>query len=58
MAHHDPSFTTVLSLIAKGEVDIVTDTVPRLTGHNAMSLPEYLGAPPDSCPSPRFLTMT
>jgi hypothetical protein len=33
---------------AKGEVDIVTDTVPRLTGHNAMSLPEYLEAHPVS----------
>jgi NAD(P)H dehydrogenase (quinone) len=34
--------------IATGEMDVVSDTVPRLTGHAAMSLPEYLAAHPES----------
>ncbi|MDQ3916530.1 MAG: SDR family oxidoreductase [Actinomycetota bacterium] len=34
--------------IATGELDVVSDTVPRLTGHRAQSLPEYLDAHPES----------
>ena len=34
--------------IAKGEMDVVSDTVPRLTGHEAQSLPEYLEAHPET----------
>ena len=34
--------------IAKGEMDVVSDTVPLLTGHEAMSLPGYLKAYPES----------
>ncbi len=34
--------------IAKGEMDIVRDTVPRLTGHEALSLPEFLDRYPES----------
>lgn len=30
--------------IAAGELDVASDTVPRLTGHPAQSLPEYLAA--------------
>lgn len=33
--------------IAQGELDVVSDTVPRLTGHPAQSLPEYLAAHPE-----------
>ncbi|MEX2551676.1 MAG: SDR family oxidoreductase [Actinomycetota bacterium] len=33
--------------IAQGELDVVSDTVPRLTGHPAQSLPEFLGAHPE-----------
>jgi uncharacterized protein YbjT (DUF2867 family) len=39
--------TSYLS-IAAGEMDVVSDTVPRLTGHPAMSLPDYLSAHPES----------
>ncbi|MDQ3956665.1 MAG: SDR family oxidoreductase [Actinomycetota bacterium] len=35
--------------IARGELDVVSDTVARLTGHPPMSLPEFLEAHPDSC---------
>jgi NAD(P)H dehydrogenase (quinone) len=34
--------------IATGEMDVVSDTVPRLTGHPAMSLPDYLTSHPES----------
>lgn len=34
--------------IGTGELDVVSDTVPRLTGHPAQSLPEYLAAHPES----------
>lgn len=34
--------------IAKGEMDVVTETVPRLTGHQAMTLPEFLDRYPES----------
>ena len=34
--------------IASGEMDVVTDTVPVLTGHAAMSLPEFLDRYPES----------
>ncbi len=34
--------------IAKGEMDIVTETVPRLTGHRGMTLPEFLDRYPES----------
>lgn len=34
--------------IARGEADIVTGVVPRLTGHPAMSLPDYLAMHPES----------
>jgi NAD(P)H dehydrogenase (quinone) len=39
--------TTYLQ-IANGELDVVSDTAPRLTGHPAMSLSEYLAAHPES----------
>ncbi len=34
--------------ISKGEMDVVTETVPRLTGHRAMTLPEFLDRYPES----------
>jgi uncharacterized protein YbjT (DUF2867 family) len=34
--------------VAEGELDVVTETVPRLTGHPAQTLPEFLAAHPDS----------
>jgi NAD(P)H dehydrogenase (quinone) len=34
--------------VAEGEMDVVSDTVPRVTGHPAMSLPEYLAKHPES----------
>ncbi|HKH19154.1 MAG TPA: SDR family oxidoreductase [Solirubrobacteraceae bacterium] len=43
----DAWVTTYLQ-IANGELDVVSDTVPRLTGHPAMSLREYLAAHPES----------
>lgn len=33
--------------IANGELDVVSDTVPRLTGHPALSLPDYLARHPE-----------
>jgi NAD(P)H dehydrogenase (quinone) len=39
---------TSYACIATGEMDVVSDTVPRLTGHPAQTLREYLGANPDS----------
>ncbi len=35
--------------VARGELDVVADTVPRLTGHAAQTLPEFLVAHPESC---------
>jgi uncharacterized protein YbjT (DUF2867 family) len=34
--------------VAEGELDVLTDAVPALTGHEAMSLPEFLEANPES----------
>lgn len=34
--------------IAKGEMDLVSEAVPKLTGHPAMSLTDYLAAHPES----------
>lgn len=34
--------------VAAGEMDVVSDTVERLTGHPPQSLPEYLAAHPES----------
>jgi len=39
--------TTYLE-IANGELDLISDTVPRLTGHPALSLAGYLAAHPES----------
>jgi uncharacterized protein YbjT (DUF2867 family) len=33
--------------VGTGEMDVVSDTVPRLTGHPAQTLPEWLRANPD-----------
>lgn len=41
-------WVTSYACIATGEMDVVSDTVPRLTGHAAQTLPEYLAAHPDS----------
>jgi NAD(P)H dehydrogenase (quinone) len=34
-------------MLAAGDMDVVTDTVPRLTGHPAQSLPAYLAEHPE-----------
>lgn len=34
-------------MLAAGDMDLATDTVPRLTGHPAQSLPDYLAAHPE-----------
>ena len=34
--------------IATGEMDVLTDTVPRLTGHEAQTLEEFLERHPES----------
>jgi uncharacterized protein YbjT (DUF2867 family) len=34
--------------VATGEMDVVSDAVPRLAGHPAQTLPEYLAAHPES----------
>jgi NAD(P)H dehydrogenase (quinone) len=39
---------TSYACIATGEMDVVSDTVPRLTGHPAQTLTEYLAANPGS----------
>jgi len=39
--------TTYLQL-AMGELDVVSDTVPRITGHPALALSEFLAAHPES----------
>lgn len=41
-------WVTSYACIATGEMDVVSDTVPRLTGHRAQTLPEYLTANPNS----------
>lgn len=41
-------WVTSYACIAAGEMDVVSDTVPRVTGHPAQTLPEYLAANPDS----------
>jgi hypothetical protein len=35
-------------VIAAGELDVVTDTIERLTGHAPMTLAEFLVAHPES----------
>lgn len=35
--------------IAAGELDVISDAVPRITGHPALSLREFLKAHPESC---------
>jgi uncharacterized protein YbjT (DUF2867 family) len=42
------AWVTTYLQIARGELDVVTDTVPRLTGHPALSLRNYLAAHPES----------
>jgi NAD(P)H dehydrogenase (quinone) len=34
--------------IAAGELDVVSDTVPRLTGHPAQSVQEFLASHPET----------
>jgi NAD(P)H dehydrogenase (quinone) len=41
-------WVTSYACIATGEMDVVSDTVPRVTGHPAQTLPEYLAANPGS----------
>jgi hypothetical protein len=41
-------FVTYFLQIATGELSKVSDTVPRLTGHQAQSLSEYLQKHPES----------
>lgn len=41
-------WVTSYACIATGEMDVVSDTIPRITGHAAQSLPEFLAAHPDS----------
>jgi uncharacterized protein YbjT (DUF2867 family) len=41
-------WVTSYACIASGEMDVVADTVPRLTGHPAQTLTEYLAANPGS----------
>jgi uncharacterized protein YbjT (DUF2867 family) len=41
-------WVTSYACIATGEMDVVSDAVPWLTGHAARSLPEYLAGHPDS----------
>jgi len=39
---------TSYAAVAAGELDVVTDTVARLTGHEPLTLPEFLEAHPES----------
>lgn len=39
---------TCYAAIATGEMDLVTDAIPRLTGHRAQSLREFLAAHPEA----------
>ncbi len=41
-------WVTSYAAIADGTLDVVTDTVVRLTGHEPMTLPEFLEAHPES----------
>jgi NAD(P)H dehydrogenase (quinone) len=41
-------WVTSYAAIAAGELDVVTDTVERLAGHEPLTLPEFLEAHPDS----------
>jgi uncharacterized protein YbjT (DUF2867 family) len=41
-------WVTSYAAIAAGELDLVTDTVSRLAGHDPVTLPEYLSAHPDA----------
>ena len=41
-------WVTSYAAIADGSLDVVTDTVKRLTGHEPMTLPEFLAAHPES----------
>lgn len=41
-------WVTSYAAIADGTLDVVTDTVLRLTGHEPLTLPEFLGAHPQS----------
>ena len=43
----DAWITTYLQ-IARGELEVITDAVPRLTGHEAISLEDFLRANPDN----------
>ncbi len=45
------AWVTTDLMIANGELDVVSDTVPRLTGHPAMPLATYLAVHPDSYPA-------
>jgi NAD(P)H dehydrogenase (quinone) len=42
------AWVTTYLQIANGELDLISDTVPRLTGHPALSLAGYLAAHPES----------
>jgi uncharacterized protein YbjT (DUF2867 family) len=41
-------WVTSYAVIAAGELDVVADTVERLTGHEPMTLPEFLERHPES----------
>ena len=41
-------WVTSYAAVADGTLDVVTDTVARLAGHDPMTLPEFLEAQPDS----------
>ena len=41
-------WVTSYAVIAEGSLDIVTDTIHRLTGHEPMTLPEFLEMHPES----------
>ena len=41
-------WVTSYAAVAEGELDVVTDTVARLTGHEPLTLPEFLEAHPES----------
>jgi hypothetical protein len=46
--HEVEAWVTCFVAIAAGEMDIVSDTVARLTDHEAQTLHEYLSAHPES----------
>ena len=41
-------WVTSYAAIAAGETDVLSDTVPRLTGHEAQTLDEFLDQHPES----------